>query len=63
MDLPQEGWYVAEAGGSADGPLGLADILARVEDGSLRKSMLIWNADYENEWVPLGDTPLAEGIV
>jgi uncharacterized protein DUF4339 len=63
MDLPQEGWYVAEAGGSADGPLGLADMLARVEDGRLRKSSLIWNAEYEQEWVPLGDTPLAEGIV
>ena len=61
MDVPQEGWFVAEAGGTADGPLGLADMLARVDDGSLGKSSLIWNAEYEDEWIPLGDTPLAEG--
>lgn len=61
MDLPQEGWFLAEAGGTAEGPLALADMLTRVEEGRLRKSTLIWNAEYEEEWMPLGDTPLGEG--
>lgn len=59
-DLPQQGWFVAEAGSEADGPLSLADLEARAQAGRLRPQTLIWNADYDQEWIPVRDTPVGD---
>lgn len=58
--LPAAGWFVAEAGGSADGPLSLADVRVRIREGKLGRDTMVWNADLDDEWRPFLDTPLAE---
>lgn len=62
LGLPGEGWFVAEAGGAADGPLSLPDLAMRLREGKVPRSALVWNADYEEEWLPLRDTPLGEEL-
>ena len=62
LGLPAEGWYVAEAGGAADGPLSLADLATRLREGRVARTALIWNSDYEQDWVPWRDTPLGEEL-
>lgn len=62
LGLPAEGWFLAEAGGAAEGPLGLADLAGRLREGKVPRTALVWNADYEEEWMPLRDTPLGEEL-
>jgi len=61
-DVPLDGWYVAEAGSDADGPLSMEDLRARAAEGRLRPRTLIWNADYQSEWQAISETPLSEHL-
>jgi len=55
--LPSSGWYVAEAGQAAEGPMELAAVLLRAEAGTLTAKSLVWHADFE-DWTVVEDSPL-----
>lgn len=57
-ELPERDWYVAEPGGEAEGPFSVEDLKARFHDGRVSLRSLVWNAEFEDDWQTLRDTPL-----
>lgn len=59
--LPQE-WYVANAEGGQEGPLTLAQVLARIQDSSATLLSLAWKQDMA-EWTSLGSISEVAGAL
>jgi len=56
--LPAGGWYLAEAGGEPEGPLGLEEVAGRVRERLLDARTLVWHPSLD-AWTPLERSPLA----
>ncbi|WP_145103829.1 SPFH domain-containing protein [Cereibacter sediminicola] len=53
-------WHVA-ANGQSEGPLGRADLAARVSAGTLTRATLVWTPGQEG-WQPAGEVPALAGL-